>query len=77
MIILRNSGNSLMLIKFVPLGSNLSSDQNSLNLVMVASPTYRPSSSIELEKLSRIMAINKFKKMNETMSMKLMKKKVA
>jgi hypothetical protein len=44
---------------------------------MVDSPTYKPSSSIELAKLSRIMAMNKFKKINETMSMKLKKKRVA
>ena len=69
---LRNSGNFKMLMNLEPFGSNLLSDQKSLNFVIVLMPTYKPSSSIELAKLSRIMAMKRFKKMKDTMSMKLM-----
>jgi hypothetical protein len=40
---------------------------------MVSSPIWRPSSSIELAKLSRIIAMNKLRKIKDTMSMKLKK----
>lgn len=53
------------------MGSN--SDHSSLNFVIVGAPTISPSSIYVVLKLSRIMAINRFKKMKDTTIMKLMK----
>lgn len=64
-------GNYQTGIKPLPFGSNL--DQNLLNLESVSWLTCRPYSSYVVLKLSKIMAIKRFKKMNETTTMKLMK----
>ena len=49
----------------------------SLNAVRVYVPTYKPSSPSAVLKLSRIMAINRFRKIKETTIMKEMKKAYA
>jgi len=64
-------GRSTTFIKPLPLGSKCT--HNSLNLSIVLDPTCRPSSSYEVLKLSRIMAMKRFRKMKETTIMKLMK----
>lgn len=62
-----------MLMNLVPLGSKSSLDQISLNLEMVSLPTCSPSSSFDVSKLSSIIAMKRFKKMKETMTIKLTK----
>lgn len=55
----------------------MSPHQISWNLLIVDSPIYNRSSSIELSKLSRIMAMKRFKKMKDTTNMNIMHKNVA
>jgi len=73
MILSIKIGKTSTLTNLVPLGSNYSLDQISLNMVMVAPPTFKLSSSCDVSKLSRIIAMNRLRKMNETMIMKLIK----
>lgn len=48
----------------LPFGSNLA--QNSWNFDIVSAPVFRPSSSYDVSKLSRIIAIKRFRKMKDT-----------